>query len=135
MKRKLKWMAVVLAVLVMGLGAALFLLPRDRITRESWERIRLGMTEKEVEAILGEPGKNMKDFFEGIIIEGKIPYKVKGNPFQEGESSVYGKIWLGRRGIMAIDFDLDWQVTRKTFREAHSADPTLIDNLRDWLGW
>jgi hypothetical protein len=35
MKRKLKWLAIVLAVLLLGLGTAFFLWPRDRITAES----------------------------------------------------------------------------------------------------
>ena len=56
MKRKLKWTAVVLAVLLLGFGAAIFLWPRDRITAESWEKIQLGMTVEEVQDILGGPG-------------------------------------------------------------------------------
>lgn len=58
MKRKLKWIGVVLVVLVIGLGVVLFLLPRDRITVESWKQIRIGMTEKEVEGLLGASAMN-----------------------------------------------------------------------------
>jgi hypothetical protein len=36
MKRKLKWLAIVLAVSLLGFGTALLLWPRDRITAESW---------------------------------------------------------------------------------------------------
>ena len=57
MKRKLKWLAVVLAVSLLGFGTPIFLWPRDRITAESLTRIHAGMTEKEVEHILGGPGK------------------------------------------------------------------------------
>ncbi len=56
MKRKLKWIAVVLAVLLLGMGVALLLWARDRITSDSWKQIRLGMTMEEVERILGGPG-------------------------------------------------------------------------------
>jgi hypothetical protein len=56
MKRKLKWLAIVLAVLLLGFGTALLLWPRDRITAESWQKIRIGMTENEVAEILGGPG-------------------------------------------------------------------------------
>jgi hypothetical protein len=56
MKRKLKWNAAMLGVLVVGFGVALFLWPRDKITVDSWKQIRIGMTEKEVEEILGGPG-------------------------------------------------------------------------------
>ena len=58
MKRKPKWIAVVLVVLLLGFGTALFLWPRDRITPESWRQIEIGMTENQVEEILGGPGKN-----------------------------------------------------------------------------
>ena len=40
MKRKLKWLTIVLAVLLLGFGTALLLWPRDRITAESWQKIR-----------------------------------------------------------------------------------------------
>jgi len=56
MKRKLKWLAIVLAVSLLGFGAALLLWTRDRITAESWQKIRIGMTEEEVVEILGGPG-------------------------------------------------------------------------------
>jgi len=56
MKRKLKWLAIVLAVSLLGFGTALFLWPRDRITAESWQKIQIGMTEEEVAEILGGPG-------------------------------------------------------------------------------
>ena len=46
MKRQLKRIGVVLALLVLGGGVALFLLPRDRITADSWTQIRLGMSMK-----------------------------------------------------------------------------------------
>ena len=36
MKRKLKWLAIVLAVSLLGFGTALLLWPRDRI-QDAWE--------------------------------------------------------------------------------------------------
>jgi hypothetical protein len=56
MKRKLKWPAIVLAVSLLGFGTTLLLWPRDRITAESWQKIRIGMTEGEVTEILGGRG-------------------------------------------------------------------------------
>ncbi|HMF17746.1 MAG TPA: hypothetical protein VKE98_11100 [Gemmataceae bacterium] len=61
MKRKLKWLAIVLAVSLLGFRAALLLWPRDRITAESWHKIRIGMTEKEVAEMLGGPGMFWKE--------------------------------------------------------------------------
>jgi hypothetical protein len=56
MKRKLKWLAIVLAVSLLGFGMALFLWLRDRISAKSWRYIEIGMTENQVEEILGGPG-------------------------------------------------------------------------------
>ena len=52
MKRKLAWVCLLVAPLVIG-SAVLVLLPRDRITQANCERIKKGMTENEVETILG----------------------------------------------------------------------------------
>jgi FAD/FMN-containing dehydrogenase len=137
MKRKLKWTAVVLAVVLLGFGAALFLWPRDRITAESWKKIQIGMTEKEVEGILGGPGMNeqtaqlrLAQLQEQL---GKPPEI--GTPLEEGEVSERSKAWFGRRGIIEIYFDNNREVTWKFFTEIQPADPNVIDRLRDWLGW
>jgi hypothetical protein len=42
---------------------------------------------------------------------------------------------LGRKGILAVDSDLDHKVTRKIFREVQLADRSFFDRIRDWLGW
>src|ERR1700730_3162439 len=90
MKRKLKWLGVGLAVLLLGVGTALLLLPRDRITPQSWKQIRLGMTEKEVEGILGGTGINDEEFEEFWALErngkGKQPIIDNNNVLEESNS-------------------------------------------------
>ncbi|HMF18113.1 MAG TPA: hypothetical protein VKE98_12950 [Gemmataceae bacterium] len=116
MKRKLKWLAIVLAVLLVGFGTALFLWPRDRITKASWEKIRIGMTEKEVEGILSGPGKSL------------------GRPGQGWDNTKRGeKVWLGRRGSILISFKNGVVIGK--FWEKDDYGPTFVDRLRDWLGW
>src|SRR5215467_4265812 len=106
MKRKLKWIAVVLVVLLVGMATALFLWPRDRITPESWEKIRIGMTEKEVEEILGQPGRKLDvEFLKELAFDNRIPLSEKGDFLEEGQVSLCPKIWLGRCGTLDIDFD------------------------------
>jgi hypothetical protein len=61
MKRKLKWLAIILAVSLLGFGTALLLWPRDRITAESWQKIRIGITEDEVAEILGGLGLRIRN--------------------------------------------------------------------------
>ncbi|HMF18114.1 MAG TPA: hypothetical protein VKE98_12955 [Gemmataceae bacterium] len=137
MKRKLKWLTIVFAVLLLGFGTALFLWPGDRITAESWKQIQIGMSEKEVEDILGGPGMNEQAAqvrMAGLEKKlGKAPEI--GTPLEEGEVSERSKVWFGRRGIIEIYFDNFSQVTWKFFTEIQPAEPSLFDRLRDWLGW
>jgi hypothetical protein len=144
MKRKLKWIGVVLVVLVLGFGTALFLWPRDRITVKSYKQIRIGMTEKEAQEVLGGPGVNV-DVAEGQWDRleaqmGKPPLVLKKFQLQEGpwhwkfvpEST---NVWIGRSGIIWIEFDKDCLVKATYFQEAQSTEPNFIDRIRDWLGW
>jgi hypothetical protein len=93
MKRKLKWIVVFILVLFVGLGAFLFLLPRDRITADSWKQIRIGMTEKEVEDILGGPGmsdEEMWGHFEDDFKKlGKVRFKMTDFGYKSRR-----KIWM-----------------------------------------
>jgi hypothetical protein len=81
MKRKLKWLAIVLALSLLGFGTALWLWPRDRITVESWKQIRLGMTEDEVAEILGGPGENYEKYLTQYVeLEkelGRPPFEIE----------------------------------------------------------
>jgi hypothetical protein len=52
MKKKLAWLCLLVSPLVLG-GAAFCLSDRDPITKANCDRIKEGMTEKEVVAILG----------------------------------------------------------------------------------
>ena len=140
MKRKLKWMAVVLVVLLLGSGVALFLSPRDRITAESWKKIRIGMTAEEVEGILGVPGKSLEEAdakIEALATQmGKPPFIYDNGIFLQetgfGESELR---WIGRHGMIVLHIDAKDHVSGKFFQGWRSADPTFLDRLRDWLGW
>ena len=129
MKRKLKWLAIVLAVSLLGFGAALFLWPRVRITAESYNMIEIGMTEKEVEGILGGPGKSE-------LLNMKNVAKEKGLPIIEMFQGQIPKpkIWKGRRGIVQIQLDEESRVSGKSFL-GFGERSSFIDRLRDWLGW
>ena len=144
MKRKLKWTAVVFAVVLLGFGAAIFLWPRDRITAESWEKIQLGMTVEEVQDILGGPGNDFKeaeDLYDRVVAKsGKEPLdhaSLRYEPdkqFAEEETKVM-RVWVGREAVIGIVFDPENCVKKKAFQRGRLAEPNLIDRLRDWLGW
>jgi hypothetical protein len=144
MKRKLKWLAIVLAVSLLGFGTVLFLWPRDRITVASWEKIRIGMTEKEVEDILGEPGLSYQEYLDQYAaLEkkiGKEPFIPDGVQFWEPRVPGQWKLdmtksWIGRSGLMDIQFDEAGHVKWKVLAQWRPANPTFIEHLRDWLGW
>ena len=144
MKRKRKWLAIVLAVSLLGFGTALLLWPRDRITAESWQKIRIGMTEKQVVEILGGPGvSGDKDWIEYLRREkvlSRRPIDFEDPRLEEPEwrgflVSDRAKIWTGRRGFIIIDLDQDNHICWKRFQGRREINGGIFDRLRDWLGW
>jgi hypothetical protein len=142
MKRKLKWLAVVLAVSLLGFGTALLLWPRDRITAESWQKIRIGMTEEEVAEILGGPGMDLEE----ALAENdprrsfsRWPFLMEGQfDTQPNEQKALGesvKFWTGRRGRIVIQLDQDNHVCWKRFQVVRWTNAGILDRLRDWLDW
>jgi len=145
MKRKLKWLAIVLAVSLLGFGTAFLLSPRDRITAESWKQIQIGMSEKEVEGVLGEPGLNWVQVHEAELeyseTFGKVP-RGTGIFFWEPENPVdfhpeAMKTWKSKHRCIEIQFDWQGHVIRKGYYELQRLqplNPTFLDRFRDWLG-
>jgi hypothetical protein len=143
MKRKLKWLSIVLAVSLLGFGTALLLWPRDRITAESWQKIRIGMTEEEVAEILGGPGMSREEaaaeYFRLEKELGRPPYEIQDPRLEEPEvpENVDGdtaRIWTGRRGSIMIELTLDDHVGWKHFQVVRWTNGGFLDRLRDWLG-
>jgi len=151
-----------------GLGVALFLLPRDRITKASWEKVRLGMTVKQVEDILCTPGLTYAEFFQEIdALEkniGGLPFVADGTNFVERDPQdssrpsqgmggffllggnelpqpsrdaqiAFGdeRYWIGRLGCVEIRLNPQGRVKSKFFCGWRSAQPSVVDRLRDWL--
>ena len=145
MKRKLKWLAIVLAVSLLGFGTALFLLPRDRITAESWKQIRLGMTVEEVEAILHGPGLSWKEYEakemealdggQALMANEVLEEPIGGFLANELDKTL---VWRGRHGELGVQVDREGHVRLKYFKGGQivrGIDPTIFGRLRDWLGW
>jgi hypothetical protein len=126
MKRKRLWIGTFLILVLLGVGAFL-LWPRDRITPESSEKIKIGMTEKEVESILGGPGVHKK-WYVLTLNTGEtvfIDHFLVGQDFN---------LWESRRCLIALQFDEAGIVTGRLLIK-RSRDRNLWDRLRDWLGW
>jgi len=143
MKRKLKWIAIVLAVSLLGFGTALYLWPRDRITVESYKMIRIGMTEDEVVEILGRPGMFWKEdaaqYFRLKRELGHAPYEFEDpilqEPADKGVVVERVKVWTGRRGSIMLELDQHNHVRWKEFQGVRWTNGSILDRLRDWLGW
>jgi hypothetical protein len=93
-KKRLSLLLLSFAVLVAACG--LFLLPRPdaRITPANCDKIRQGMTEREVEAILGGPAGFYTGWPHPVVIFGRgfpIPWM--------------DKYWFGEDGMIAVNFD------------------------------
>ncbi|HMF18112.1 MAG TPA: hypothetical protein VKE98_12945 [Gemmataceae bacterium] len=160
MKRKLKWLAIVLAVSLLGFGTAIFLWPRDRITPESWKKIQIGMTESEVEKLLDKAGISFNEHqreqegprpshhfnpASALMIEGATEHKGHGNifgvmlPLDDKKRTKY---WVGQAGIIGIHFDHE-KVVWKLFQGGRLAEVGVRDEgsssflykLRRFFGW
>jgi hypothetical protein len=109
--------------LVLGLGLASLvawhlLPPRPGVTPENFHRLRLGMTEPEVEAILGEP-------------------TVRGCETDWGDEHCYVRI-LFRDGppqgpYLLSEAQLETDNGRREYLP--SRDPSFWDRVRPWLPW
>ena len=119
-KDRLIWLA---AAALLGLGVCAILVtvqfPRSGITRENFDRILDGMTEAEVEAILGGPSGRYTDRPMVVVMEG----------------TMFRRWWIGNEGIVTIEltFDEPQRVAHKRF------DPippeTLAERCRRWCRW
>jgi hypothetical protein len=114
----MKSRTVLLIVLVVGCAILLvalmapFLLPGGNITRRNFERIKVGMKEKEVEDILGPKG----DYSSGIELAGPAPQ------------------WMTNNALVWVWFDSERRVISKDFVVPHLVQESFLGKLRGWLG-
>jgi len=126
MKRK-RWFAV--AAVIAALAAALLpvpalvsvLAPRPRINREVFARIEIGMTEKEVEAVLGAPPG---DYRTGPGADAAIwvPLSSLAEPPPESV------LWVGDNGLIVTERH-GGLVCWKEFEDLRSIKQTPFESL------
>ena len=110
MKRKLAWVCLLVSPLV--IGAIWLLYPRDPITPANCNRIKSGMTDKDVEAILGT-------------------HSDRAAPKTPNTNML---AWKGSRGTIYVEFvDLGKTVGAGAWF-VQSEPKNLRERIRDWLG-
>jgi hypothetical protein len=125
MSTRIRFLLILAVAVVLLAGAVLiFFGPNPNITGESCEQIKPGMTQREVESILGCPAGDYR--------------KNKGHRF--GITGLppppRGQLWFGREGMVVVIFDENGRVTHAGFIVADEPEPTesYLDRLRLWLG-
>jgi len=124
MKKKYVWLSAGVLAVIGGFLAVLILL-RDHITVENFQKIQPGMTEKEVESVLGQSADHQYH-----------PWNVV--PFMAVDSEKipeWEKAWEGQHGMIIIHVDAQGKVCKRGFFPEEKAGKGLFARLRQWIGW
>src|SRR5262245_55865060 len=102
-KRLIVGIAIALAVGLLASALLLLTLPAERVTHATVDRIQIGMTEAEVEAILGGPASPRQTVSVNLDIPGQ-PVRAQKN-------------WPGYDGVAVVAFSPEGTVVWKHFAE------------------
>jgi len=128
-RRRAIYCGSALAFVLAGL-TSLWLWTREtvHITRENFERIQIGMTQKDVEEILGGPPGDYRQR-KSIEYEGRswheLIIKVQPTPASH-------PMWWGTRGAIQINLTEEGQVREKVHFDPIVIETTFWDRIRSW---
>jgi hypothetical protein len=132
--RKRKLIVVLAGLTVVVAAGVVVLWPRpDRITRENYDRIRVGMNRAEVYTVLGPP----RDYSTGptlYVLDALYPHDIMQDPYPDQEVS-----WWGDTGEIDVYFSPSG-VTAATFARALKGRKNVVGDLlwrakRQWRRW
>jgi hypothetical protein len=143
-----RWTVLLALLVVLVLAVGLVFLPGNRVTKENCERIKPGMTEAEVRAILGKPyGNSLLDpdlpsFPEvwDLFVELEV---ARDQSRKEVPHELWSRVdgWIGSKLIVFVCFDADSQVTYpgvliSDFDPPRTSLPARVwRRLRERYGW
>src|SRR5262245_51350584 len=127
-RRSVQLLASLVAIAVLLCWALWLLSPVDRVNRESFARISLGMTEAEVEEVLGRPNANGAAdaiiMFEGVPESFADPVAFPAERLRQ---------WASREHAILVEFDERGQVTGRYFGHVNPPEG-LLRKLRRRFG-
>lgn len=135
-----KWWCILTVLLLAGAALAWRVFDEPVITRENFDVLKIGMTQPEVERILGGARNECHDSVMAWAPRGDTLNSVRidpGNPgvvfFLDAHAETQGdeQVWLAETGLIAILFDKDGRLHEKHFSDVNvMARPTPLDWLR-----
>ena len=113
-----RWLLFFLLLFLVQVGAAVLVWPRDHVTPEACSRIQPGMTEREVEKILGRSADCQ-------VVVGPVKRHLISYPLlarNGGEKKEL--VWLGSNWWVEVDFQ-DGVVSDKRYGQSKSSPVAL----------
>ena len=123
-KRLLLIVGCLAPILLAGYGTLRLMAARPNLMPENIKAIKHGMTEQEVETILGAPAGNYSSLRDREAARLRLCYDKPGD-----------KIWVDDQMWLGVRFDETGKVTTYDYyRHRRNQDKTFLDHLRRWLG-
>lgn len=129
-----------LGLVVVVLGACYLTLwlttPRQRVRREAFEHIRVGMTLAEIEAIVGLPPGDYTTR-PSVIQCAADQEDVAGAYFEYGsrdDPKRRWREWIGDQGLIVVRLNAESKVSDSGFCDVRPAEPSFLERLRKLLG-
>lgn len=135
--RRLRWPLLLLGLLAVLVGVAgWLLLPADPIGPRAFERIQLGMTEEEVEAVMGSPAGS---YVSETITDAQLirrRYLIEWKRMDSDNGKRYSKAWHGDSYWIQVDVNEQGKALAAGLFDKRTdlSQPTFLDRLRAWLG-
>jgi hypothetical protein len=137
-----KWKLLALAGLVLLAGVTALVLwppPSSRVTRENSDRIKQGMTQAEVEAILGPPG----DYTTGpMLVDLGGGYEPVNDAYPGLDRNLGSgmSVWRSDAGCVVVAYSVSGEVLFSQSVEGKRRAQGPLDNLlwrakRQWRKW
>jgi hypothetical protein len=129
--RRRKLLVVLAGLAVLAVGAFLLWPRPDRITRDYFQRIRIGMGRAEVEAILGGPPGD----YTTLNVSPHIGMRIVVDMDDDGTIRNYPpEEWTGNTMSIWVSFGPSGKVISTSYEDSESVKEWPWDNLR-WRFW